>query len=193
MDNLPGYLPGLITILLLTSFVKVFTSLSILRHGIGLEGHGFGIVVLGISLALALLVCTPELNKIGGPGVIFGATRPNTSEIELAFRPFLEKNTDQKLRGDLSALVAKRGSSDPESLGLLVGSFLLTELKEAFQLGFMILIPFLVIDLLVANALTALGVTQLSQGAVSLPIKLLVFVGVNGWALLAGKIIGSYQ
>jgi len=195
--ELSSILSGLMAVLLLSSFVKIFTSLTILRYGLGLETASFGVVIAGVSLALSLAVVSPQLDKVGGMGVVFGAASSlNEANLEKSFRPFLEKHTSPELHARLSQVVSKHQepteAAPKDSFALLIASFLISQLKEAFQLGFLILIPFLVIDLIVTNILMVLNITQMSQAAVALPFKILLFFVVDGWSLISEKLISSY-
>jgi flagellar biosynthesis protein FliP len=205
MEALPSYLTGIVAILLLTSFIKVFTSLNILRYGIGLSGGSFGVVILGLALALTFVVMTPQIEGAGGLNALLST--PNSSPlIEKSFRPFLEKHTHPDIRSRFVEIgkkvtAAKAAPADsnagqiPEaatSFSVLIASFIVSELKEAFQLGLLLLLPFVVIDLVVANVVTAVGINQLPLYVVSLPLKLLLFFSVDGWTLVSEKILNSY-
>lgn len=199
MDDLTSYLQGFLAILLLTSFVKIFTVFSIMRYGIGLEGNGLGLVFFAVSLALALAVVGNQSAPIAGSAsfLSFGKSI-NQQNVESNFRPFLERNVDKAIHERVLASLRKNKSAtaqpdQPAEFNLLVASFILSELKRAFQLGFLILIPFLVVDLVVTNILAALGVTQLSQAVVSLPIKIVLFFAIDGWTMLTEKLIGTYS
>ena len=210
METLPGYLTGFLALLLFTAFVKIVTTLSILRFGLGLQGSGFGLVILGFSLGLSLLVMGPQLEPIGGAEPLLRGQVPQERQaLEKTFRPFMEKNCDPALKAELNNLASKlrsggdlpkppvEGGSAPATaaatpLTVLVPAFLISELRDAFQIGFLILVPFLVLDLLLANLLLALGVTQIPLQIVALPLKILLFFAVDGWRLIAEKVIGTY-
>ncbi len=208
MDSLPAYLSGFVALLLLTSFVKIFTSLHILRAGIGLHGGSYGVVILGLSLALSLLVMSPQLRASGGLEGLLGGEQKAASKLDERFRPFLEKHANPEVVTKLSALharldpqpaAAKDAAAKPSAqttqtteFSVLVPSFLVSQLQEAFQLGVIFLIPFVVIDLLVMNVLVALGIANLSAAVVAFPLKLLLFFAVDGWSLVAEKLIGGY-
>lgn len=202
MGDFPPYMTGLLLVLLLTGFVKIFTSLSILRMGLGLSGTGFGIVIAALSFALAMIISPPELQSIGGfGGAIFDSPSLSKLDVEKTFRPFIEKNASPDITARLQKRVSEvrsGGEAAPEkkeesaSFGVLTASFLLNELKAAFQIGFIILLPFLVIDLLTVNIMMSLGITQMSHAVVSVPLKLLLFWAVDGWTLIAEKLLGGY-
>ena len=126
MEAIPAYLTGLIAVLMLTSFVKVFTSLNLLRYGIGLGGGGFGVVILGLSLALTFLIMTPQLKSSGGLG---GLLSSQTSEatLEKNFSPFLEKHeTMHKL---MQNATKRRSESWQRERSLSSASLVLTRLR----------------------------------------------------------------
>ncbi|MBN8548290.1 MAG: hypothetical protein J0M12_03120 [Deltaproteobacteria bacterium] len=213
MDILPAYLSGFLAVLLLTSFVKIFTSLHILRAGIGIQGGAFGVVTVALAFALSLFVMGPQLKDFGGVEGLISGSQKGTQHLEERFRPFLEKHTRPDIRSRFAALatklaaapspaptLSKDGSAGPvaapktaeESFASLISAFLVSQLQEAFQLGLIFLIPFVVIDLLVTNVLMALGVVQISAMSVALPLKILLFFAVDGWALVAEKLVGGY-
>lgn len=209
MSDLSSTLGIILTVLLLTSFVKIATSLTIFRVGIGLGQSGFGVVVIAVSLALSLVVMGPQLASLGGLNALFsGKLAKQEIDYEKNFSPFLEKNSDpaiieklNKLGQNSSKAAAKAAVDDKAKLPtakvdstfeVIIASFMLTELKEAFQIGLIILIPLLVIDLLVANALILLGANQLSPELIALPLKVILFFAVDGWTLLAEKLLRTY-
>jgi flagellar biosynthesis protein FliP len=219
MDNLPAYLSGFLCILLLTAFAKLFTTLSILQVGIGLKGAGFGLIVAGVALALSLLVAGRQLQPLGGTEALFaGRIGWQDAAVDKAFRPFLVEHANAETVQKISRLTQQLEHREPpaasadaapadaaaanaaapevpaasQPLPVLISAFLLTELRQAFQLGFIILLPFVVIDLLVVNVMLALGVTQISHAVVALPLKLLLFFTLDGWTLVTEKLLGTY-
>jgi len=217
MEGLPLYFTGFLAVLMLTSFVKILTVLSILRYGIGLNGIGFGLVIVIVSLALSLFVMSPDVERAGGLDMVLSQQLDANEEpaLEATFRPFIEKHVDVNILERLSAIALRLDTTViPEELeddrpgddvpgdnvvetattpfGVLVAAFIVSELKVAFQIGFIILIPFLVVDLLVTNVLMSLGITQISQHVVSLPLKILLFFIVDGWLLITEKLVSGY-
>lgn len=211
MDALPAYFSGFLAILLLTSFVKIFTSLHILRVGIGIQGGAFGIVTLALAFSLSLLVMGPQLKDFGGVEGVLSGSAKGSQHLEERFRPFLEKHANPDIRSRFASIAAKLSAppaapakdaqvpaaketkDSGETFASLIAAFLVSQLQEAFQLGLIFLVPFIVIDLLVANVLMALGVVQISALAVALPLKLLLFFAVDGWALVTEKLIAGYS
>lgn len=208
-----------VVLILFTSFIKIATVLSILRVGLGLTGVGFGIITLALALGLSLVVMEPQLEAVGGSRVLLSPQSPSTRQvIESRMLPFLERHSDPAILERFSRLANRSsahavdsnteraptegvapdqsGSVDRSTTvpraGTLAAAFLVTELSEAFVLGAMLLIPFLIIDLLTAHVLTLLNVQQLAVATITVPLKLLLFVAVNGWALLSEKLIVGY-
>jgi flagellar biosynthetic protein FliP len=196
MDLSGNVLGLLLALLLFTSFVKVATVLSICRYGLGLVGIEFGVVCLVVALALSVLATPPELQALGFPEALL--TRSETIEpkaIGDALVPFMERRVDPLVAEQVARVPAEvdvQGATAGKSGGLrtLVPAFVLSELKSAFLVGCMILVPFVVIDLLVAHVLALVGVQQLAVQTVALPLKLLLFVVSGGWELLGKKLLG---
>ena len=203
MDVFAGAAGALLAALLLTSFIKILTALNILRYGIGLNDAPFGFVVVGLSAALSLVVMSPQTGTIAAAD-----SARSGAAVEAAYRPFLEKHADKKTLDGILSVQKKMGKGErrdapatvpaqpsPESpapFSALIAAFMVSELTSAFTIGVLLLIPFIVIDLAVANVLMALGVTQISQQVVALPLKLLLFVAINGWQMIAEKLLGAY-
>lgn len=190
MDISPEFAAGALGILLASSFVRFATVLTILRFGLGLRSMTFGIVTAGLALALATAVLERDLGaeKLS----IFRPASLASADVEKTFRPVLERRTDKKLVDDLGDKLSKRdtpGVSEDAPFGLLLSAYVISELKIAFQIGLMVLVPFVVIDLLAANVLVMLGVTQITAGVLALPLKLLLFFAVDGWHLLIDKLL----
>jgi flagellar biosynthesis protein FliP len=205
METFTPFLATLLSVLLLSAFVKIFTTLSILRLGLGLDGASFGVVFAALAFVLAMVVVEPQMAPVGGLSGILSGTSKSTSELEKSFRPFMEKHTEaasinriQRIQSSLKAAGSAEAASNEESkketisFAGLTAAFLTSQISQAFYLGLLFIIPFLVLDLLVTNVLMVLGITQISQRAISLPLKLLLFYVVDGWALLTEKILGAY-
>ncbi len=191
----------LVTLLLFTTFIKTATVLSICRYGLGLIGFEFGAVCLVVSMGLALFMCPPELTALGFPDALLSRSQNvQPQAVTQALVPFMERRVDPGISkyfipvapdSSLEESEApQQPSAEAATLRTLAPAYLLSELKSAFTIGCMLLIPFVLIDLLVAHFLALLGVQQLSAHAVSLPLKILVFVGAGGWGLLGSKLLG---
>jgi flagellar biosynthetic protein FliP len=201
MEASSSILTVLVILLLCTTFVKIATVLSICRYGLGLIGFEFGCVCLAVSVGLAFFFCPPELTALGLPDALL--SRPQSVQpqaVQDALVPFMQRRVDPAIekhlfantRGTSAADAAQQTEGDKKQLALreLAPAFLLSELKRAFQLGILLLIPLVVIDLLTAHVLALLGVQQLAASVVSLPLKVLVFIAAGGWGLLGRKLIG---
>jgi flagellar biosynthetic protein FliP len=186
-------------LVMMTSFTRIVVVLSLLRTALGTATAPPNAVIVSLALFLTAFVMGPALQNVYETGV-----RPlinNEISTEQAFergvvplRSFMQKNVrekDLKLFTDLSR---EEPSARPEdmSLRILVPAFMISELKRAFEIGFLLFLPFLIIDLVVASVLMAMGMMMLPPVVVSLPFKLIFFVLVDGWSLVAGSLIQSY-
>lgn len=192
-----GFLPA--ALLMMTSFTRIVIVLSLLRQAIGVQHAPPNQVIVGLSLFLSLFVMGPTLDK-----VYTDAWQP-LQENKITMQAALDKGVvplkqfmlAQTRASDLALYVQLSKSpalEGPEQvpLRLLVPAFVTSELKTAFQIGFAIFIPFLIIDMVVASVLMALGMMMVSPAIVSLPFKLILFVLVDGWALLIGSLAQSF-
>ena len=190
-------LPSLI--LMMTSFTRIIIVLSILRQALGLQQTPPNQVLVGLSLFLSLFVMAPVLDKVNKEALQPYNSGTITLEQGIAkagehFHGFMAgqtRKTDlalfQKLAKAPSVIAAK-----DIPFTILLPAFVTSELKTAFQIGFLIFLPFLVIDLIVASALMSLGMMMLSPTIISMPFKLLLFVLVDGWALTMGSLAASF-
>ncbi|MGS1017278.1 flagellar type III secretion system pore protein FliP [Allosphingosinicella humi] len=191
-------LPSLV--LMMTSFTRIIIVLSILRQALGLQQTPPNQVLVGLALFLSLFVMRPALDQInanafkpygdGTIGIEEAVTRSGT--VLHGFMIKQTRETDLKLFTDLAEVPAFRSPSDVP-FSILLPAFVTSELKTAFQIGFLIFLPFLIIDLVVASTLMALGMMMLSPSIVSMPFKLLLFVLVDGWALTMGSLAASFS
>jgi len=192
-----SFLPAVL--LMMTGFTRIVIVLSLLRQALGTQSSPPNQVIVGLSLFLTFFVMGPTLDTIYNEAYL-----PYTKDsmpfeqaivkAEAPIRSFMVKQTRQS---DF-ALFAKLAKLPPEtkpdtaSLRVLVPAFVISELKSAFQIGFMIFIPFLVIDIVVASVLMSLGMMMLSPVLVALPFKLMLFVLADGWNLLIGSLAASF-
>lgn len=192
-----------------TSFVKISTVLQIVRGAIGAQNVPSSTVIMALAGALTLLAMAPVGDAIASRAAPLVAARPAPDTESLlsggveAFREpmrgFLRANSDERERARFLAVArsarpeADRARLSADDLTVLVPAFLVTELSEAFAIGFLLYLPFLVIDLVIANILLALGMQMLSPTQVSLPFKLLLFVSIHGWGLLSQALVSSYH
>jgi flagellar biosynthesis protein FliP len=196
--TLLGFLPALL--MLTTSFTRFIIVLAILRQAMGLQQSPPNNVLVGIALCLTLLVMRPVWQELYTTAYVpFQADEITLEQGLVKARDTLGRfMLAQTNDNALFAIVSLADEEIPENLAeldfsLLLPAFVLSELKTAFQLGFMIFLPFLVIDLVVASVLMAMGMMMLSPMMVSLPFKLMVFVLVDGWTLLVGTLTSSVQ
>ena len=186
-------------LMMLTAFTRIVIVLSILRQAIGLMQAPSNQVLIGLSLFLTFFIMAPVFDR-----VYVDALKPymdEKMEIDEAFKkaqvPFREFMIAQTRETDLEMFAKISGRPDIESaetvpFSILIPSFITSELKTAFQIGFLIYIPFLVIDLVVASVLMAMGMMMLSPMMISLPFKIMLFVLVDGWSLIMGTLASSF-
>lgn len=190
MDNLPNFLATFTALLTASCFIKVLTTLSIFRLGLGLRGVGFGLVVFLFSLSISWFTMQPHITNLGGLSELVHAKVFPEQKIQEEITPFLKKNVDEDIVSRLQ-LGASRQEGAIEYSQLLV-AFLVSELRDAFYLGFLFIIPFFVIDIAVANALTILGMLNIETFAVSFPLKILLFFSIDGWGILTERLLLTY-
>ena len=197
-------------LIMLTSFVKISVVLSIVRNALGTQQIPPNQVVTGLAFILTIFIMIPTAREVYREAGLEGQSSTRIfSEQNVQFllegakrgrepvRRFLDKHTHDRERL-LFVELAQRLSEDPtpavdiRSFQVLIPGFVLSELKEAFEIGFIIFIPFLIIDMVVANILLALGMMMLSPTTISLPFKLLLFVLVDGWFLLVQGLVLGY-
>jgi flagellar biosynthesis protein FliP len=192
-----SFLPALL--LLMTGFTRIVIVLSLLRQALGTQAAPPNQVIIGLALFLTFFVMAPTLDKVYDEA--YKPFSENKLAAEEAFRkgeaPLREFMLKQTRQSDVM-LFAKLAKLPPEVKGeavplkVLVPAFVTSELKSAFQIGFMIFIPFLIIDMVVASVLMSLGMMMLSPVLVALPFKLMLFVLADGWNLLLGSLAASF-
>jgi flagellar biosynthesis protein FliP len=192
-----GFLPAVL--LMMTGFTRIVIVLSLLRQALGTQAAPPNQVVIGLSLFLTFFVMSPTLDKVYEQAWLPYSTNQIAMNEALTrgavpMREFMLKQTrqsDVQLFAKLAKLPAEvKGEEVP--MRVLVPAFVTSELKSAFQIGFLIFIPFLIIDLIVASVLMSLGMMMLSPVLVALPFKLLLFVMADGWNLLMGSLAASF-
>jgi flagellar biosynthetic protein FliP len=186
-------------LMMLTSFTRIIIVLAIVRQAVGMPQAPSGQILIGLSLFLTFFVMAPVFDRVYDEAV-----EPYLNEkmelmpaLEAAGKPFREFMMNQTRDKDLSMFVNISGkenvnSVDDVTFSMLMPAFVTSELKTAYQIGFMIFIPFLVIDLVVASVLMAMGMMMLSPMIISLPFKIMLFVLVDGWALILGTLASSF-
>ncbi|KPP92588.1 flagellar biosynthetic protein FliP [Erythrobacter sp. HL-111] len=190
-------LPALV--LMMTSFLRILIVLSILRQALGLQGSPPAQVLAGLALFLSLFVMAPTLDLVNDGAIAPYAAGSLSADAAIArageaFHGFMLRQTRETNLVMFTDLARSGGFDGTEDIpfSILLPAFVTSELETAFQIGFMLFLPFLVIDLVVASVLMSLGMMMLSPTIISLPFKLLLFVLVDGWALLMGSLAMSF-
>lgn len=185
--------------MMMTAFTRITIVLAILRQAIGLQTTPSNQIILGLSLFLTIFIMQPVLQRVNED-----ALQPYLSEqvtsvdaLQRASQPFREFMLKQTRESDIALFMRISNSpkvAAPEEVPffVLTPAFVTSELKTAFQIGFVLFIPFLIIDLVVASVLMAMGMMMLSPVIISLPFKIMLFVLVDGWALVIGSLASSF-
>ncbi len=194
--TLLGFLPAMV--ILMTSFTRIVVVMSILRQAMGLQQTPSNQVIIGIAIFLTFFIMSPVIERVNQEAIQPYvkeqiAARDAFTLAQAPMKDFMLKQTRIK---DLETFVGISGVqvNTPEEvpMSILIPAFITSELKTAFQIGFMLFLPFLVIDLVVASVLMAMGMMMLSPMIVSLPFKLMLFVLVDGWNLILSTLAGSF-
>ncbi|RDH43610.1 flagellar type III secretion system pore protein FliP [Zooshikella ganghwensis] len=195
--TLLSFLPAIV--IMMTSFARIIIVFSILRQALGLQQTPSNQILLGMALFLTFFIMSPVLNKVNEQAVqpYLAEKVPAQDALKIAVGPFREFMLAQTRETDLNLFVRIADVGDIQSvddvpLNILIPAFVTSELKTAFQIGFLLFIPFLIIDLVVASVLMAMGMMMLSPLIVSLPFKIMLFVMVDGWAMIVGTLATSF-
>ncbi len=186
-------------LMMMTSFTRIIIVLAILRQGIGTAQTPSNQILVGLALFLSFFVMSPVFEQAYTEGVkpYMDESVSSTEALQRVGVPLRAFMLAQTRESDLAMFAEIGGYEGIESpaavpFSLLLPAFVTSELKTAFQIGFLILIPFLVIDLVVASVLMSMGMVMLSPLIISLPFKLMLFVLVDGWALIMGTLAASF-
>lgn len=201
-------------VMMVTSFVKIAVVLALVRNAMGTQQVPPNVIVTGLALILSIYIMVPvgyEVYRSAGQVINQGTNQPMVSQATIKIlaegldkakepvRAFLMKHVHPKERALFYnlALKLRRNEEDRAEIGdddfiNLIPAFVISELSEAFQIGFIIFLPFVVVDLVIANILLSLGMFQISPITISLPFKLLLFVLVDGWHIIAKGLILGY-
>lgn len=193
-----SFVPAIV--MMMTSFTRIVIVLSILRQATGLMQAPSSQIIIGLSLFLTFFIMAPVFDEIGSQAIepYFNEEigfKEALNRGEKPLRHFMLNQTREADLGLFSTLYGKDegfDSMDDIPLNVVVPAFVTSELKTAFQIGFLIFIPFLIIDLVVASVLMAMGMMMLSPMIVSLPFKIMLFVLVDGWNLVIGTLASSF-
>ncbi|MGN0894317.1 MAG: flagellar type III secretion system pore protein FliP [Succinivibrio sp.] len=194
--TLLSFIPSILV--MMTSFTRIIIVMTILRQAIGLQTSPSNQVLIGIAVFMTVFVMTPVFDDI-----YTQAIEPYMNEqiqareaFEQAQKPLHKFMINQTRMSDLNAFSEyaniKLDKLEDVPMRVLIPAFIVSELKTAFQIGFMLFLPFLIIDLVVASILMAMGMMMLSPMMVSLPFKLMLFVLVDGWTLIMGTLMSSF-
>ncbi|MHB8830207.1 MAG: flagellar type III secretion system pore protein FliP [Syntrophales bacterium] len=187
-------------LLMLTSFTRVLVVLSLLRHALGTQQMPPNQIIIGLSLFLTMFIMAPVWQRVNAEALQpYYEEQISWEEVlsrgALPIKDFMVRQTREK---DIALFVNISKEKRPEkpsdvSLSVLIPSFIISELKTAFQIGFMVYLPFLIIDMVVASILLSMGMMMLPPVMVSMPFKLLLFVLVDGWNLIVGSLVQSFK
>ena len=187
-------------LILMTSFTRIVVVLSFLRQAVGTQQMPPNQLIVGLSLFLTYFVMAPVFKNIQSQAVEpYLDSKISQSDavtkIEVPLRGFMFKQTRDK---DIEVMMGlaklgKPGTREDVPTYVLIPSFIISELKTSFQMGFMLYIPFLILDMIISSVLMAMGMMMLPPVVISLPFKLLLFVLVDGWQLIVGSLVKSFQ
>ena len=187
-------------VIMTTSFVRIVVVLSLLRTALGTQQSPPNAVLVSLAMFLSAIVMTPTFNASYAAGI--KPLLDHKMELPQAFnaasspvKTFMLKQVDRDDLGLFIKLskIPKPANAQATPLQVVIPAFMISELKRSFQIGFLLFIPFLVIDLVVASVLLSMGMMMLPPVTVSLPFKLIFFVLVDGWRLVAGSLVESFQ
>lgn len=183
----------------MTSFIRIVIVLSMVRHALGMQETPPNTVIISLSLFLTFFTMSPALQEMNVAAVqpyLAGkmSTELASQKLVQPLREFMVKQTREQ---DLALMVELGKGKPPQSiddisLTQLIPAFMLSELRSAFQIGFVIFLPFLLVDLIVSSALMALGMMMVPPASISLPIKILLFILIDGWNLIVRALLGTF-
>jgi flagellar biosynthetic protein FliP len=183
--------------IMVTCFPFIVTVLSILRQSIGLQQSPPNMLIIGLAMFLTWFVMSPVLSEawnVAGAPLREGEISVDEAFARgiVPFRGFMEHRADPEVIATL-AEVAPDSQSAPNRLSVLIPAFMLSELQRAFEIGFLVALPFLIIDLVVSAVLMSMGMMMVPPAVVALPFKLAFFLVVDGWGMIAAALVRSYQ
>ncbi|HEV2572417.1 MAG TPA: flagellar type III secretion system pore protein FliP [Beijerinckiaceae bacterium] len=189
--------PGLL--IMVTSFTRFVVALSFLRSGIGLQSTPSNIILISLALFMTFYVMTPTFDRAWENGVRPLMENSITEQeamvrISTPFREFMlaqVREKDLKLFSELAREKFKVTSEDVVDFRILIPAFMISELRRGFEIGFLIAIPFLVIDMIVATLTMSMGMMMMPPSVIALPVKVLFFVLIDGWNMLVGSLVRS--
>ncbi len=185
-------------LIMMTSFIRIVVVLSLLRTAIGVQQSPPNPVIMSLALFLTAFVMAPTFSEAysAGIGPLIKEEMPVEQAFPAAIAPMKDFMLSQTREKDLALFfdLAKTKAETPEAtpLHILTPAFMISELRRAFEIGFMIFIPFLIIDMVISSILMAMGMMMLPPIVISLPFKLIFFVLIDGWRLVAGSLVKSF-
>lgn len=187
-------------LLMVTSFTRIVIVLSLIRHALGTQQMPPNMVIVGLSLFLTFFIMSPVINRVNTEALkpYYAEQISGETAMTKAVSPIKDFMLKQVREKDLALFIKiakepRPAKPDDVSLLTLIPAFAISELKTAFQIGFMIYLPFLILDMVVASVLLSMGMMMLPPIMVSLPFKLLLFVLVDGWHLIVGSLVQSFH
>jgi len=187
-------------LIMMSSFTKIFVVLAMTRNALALQSIPPNQVLAGLALFLSLFIMHPVLSQINDVALqpYLGGSIDLNHAVELALGPLRDFMLGHTRQEDLALMTRAAGLPNPAtpaevSTSTLVPAFMISELRSAFIIGFVIFVPFLVIDIVVSSGLMAMGMMMLPPVMISLPFKILLFILVDGWGLIITALVGSYQ
>ncbi|MFD1836914.1 flagellar type III secretion system pore protein FliP [Paracidovorax cattleyae] len=191
-------LPALLVCI--TSFLRIIVVLSMLRHAIGMNETPPNTVLIGLALFMTLFTMSPVLEQVNREALqpFMSGKLGMEQGLNKGIAPLREFMVRQTREQDLALMVELSKAPPPQSMDdisnvQLIPAFMLSELRAAFQIGFVVFLPFLLIDLIVSSVLMALGMMMMPPTTIALPVKILMFILIDGWSLLLKALVGSFH
>jgi flagellar biosynthetic protein FliP len=186
-------------LMMVTSFVRIVVSLSLLRTALGLQQTPPNTVIVSLAMFLTFFIMAPTFNKAYDEGIkpLMAEKIKEEEAFKLTAKPFHDfmmrytREKDLKLFADIAKLPATV-KADDVPYHIIVPAFMISELRRSFEIGFLLFLPFLIIDMVVSSILMAMGMMMLPPSVVALPFKIIFFVLVDGWYLVVGSLVKSY-
>ena len=186
-------------LMMMTSFTRIVVVLGLLRNAIGVPQLPPNQVLIGLALFLTIFIMAPQWQAINNTALqpYMQGKLTESQALDTGQKPIRDFMLRQTREQDLALFVKLSTNKQPNTIDdvptyVIIPAFMISELKTAFQMGFILFVPFLIIDLVVSSALLAMGMMMLPPTVVSLPFKILLFVLTNGWYLIAGSLVGSF-
>ncbi|MFO8086013.1 MAG: flagellar type III secretion system pore protein FliP [Desulfobacterales bacterium] len=186
-------------LLMTTSFIRIVIVLSFLRQAMGTQQMPPNQIIIGLSMFLTFFIMSPVFSQINETALqpYLNEQLEEKAALQLAVNPMRDFMFNQVREADLKLMIEIAGNEPPESKEeistlTLIPAFMLSELRRAFQIGFMIFVPFLIIDMITASVLMTMGMLMLPPIIISLPFKVLLFVLVDGWNLIVGSLMQGF-